>query len=221
MSQKLKCPLCAGEVTLEQLIQTADLEALSKAQAAFGEDWDLAREYLDCFRPQSGKALAVKKLLRLAREVWEMWRPGRFEYSRQEYRVGREEFRGALRSVCNQVGHGLTNHNYLKKVLVSAAEKTSQREERELREREERLMAGRDARPTGNSPSPQPSPGSTGYKPVAPEGGLTPEQVAELNRLGRAVRRARTPEEKAESQKRFSEYLWEVEHGAEAGGEQH
>lgn len=142
MSQKLKCPLCAGEVTLEQLVQTADLEALGKAQAAFGDDWDLIREYLDCFRPQSGKALAVKKLLRLAREVWEMWRPGRFEFNRAEFAVGREEFREALRTTCNQVRTGLTNHNYLKKVLLNAAEKTSQRQEREFKEREGRLQSG-------------------------------------------------------------------------------
>ncbi len=143
MSQKLKCPHCAGEVTLEQLIQTADLEGLGKAQAAFGEDWPLIREYLDCFRPVSGKALTVKKLLRLAREVWEMWRPGRFEFNRQEYKVGREEFREALRLICNQLHGGVTNHNYLKKVLMAAAEKTSQRRERELREKESRLQAGR------------------------------------------------------------------------------
>lgn len=204
MTQKLKCPHCAGEVTLEQLIQTADLAAFAKAQAAFGEDWPLIREYLDCFRPASGKPLAVKKMLRLGREVWEMWHARRFEFNRQEYAVGREEFRKALRTTCNQVSLGLTNHNYLKKVLVGAAEKTSQRRERDLREREERMMAEeRPASQTGQS-----------------RAGLTPEQKEELHRLGRAVRRAKTPEAKAEAQRLYSAYLWEVEHGTDMADHQ-
>jgi hypothetical protein len=204
MTQKLKCPACGTEVTLEQLIQTADLERLGQAQAAFGENWDLVREYLDCFRPPSGKPLQVKKLLRLAREVWEMWRPGRFEYGRQEYGVGREEFREALRATCNQVERGLTNHNYLKKVLLAAAEKTSQRLERELREREESLRGA-------------------GCKPVPPEEGLptAPAWWARLTELGRAVRLAKTPEEKAEASKNYREHLEGGRHGAATGGEQH
>lgn len=196
MTQKLKCPHCAGEVTLEQLIQTADLEALGKAQAAFGEDWELIREYLDCFRSAGGdarptKALAVKKLLRLTREVYEMWRPGRFEFNRQEYKVGREEFREALRLTCNQVSKGVTNHNYLKKVLLAAAEKTSQRQEREFREREEQRREG--LRTAGGD--------------ACPTKAMTPERLAELKGLGRAVRRAKTPEAKAEASKRYEEHL--------------
>ncbi len=190
MTQKLKCPHCAGEVTLEQLIQTADLEALGKAQAAFGEDWGLVREYLDSFRPVSGKSLQVKKLLRLAREVWEMWRSGRFEYSRQEYQVGREEFREALRLTCNQLHGGVTNHNYLKKVLMAAAEKTSQLRERELRESEERLRAGQ--RPEGHGSGPA---------------SADPVWLKKSAELGRAVRRAKTPEEKAEASKRYQAHL--------------
>ncbi len=190
MNRKLKCPACGTEISLEQLEQTADLEALRKAEESYGVDWTMIREYLDCFRPASGKALTVKKQLRLAREVYEMWSSGRFSSNRQEYEVERQEFREALRITCNQVSPPLTNHNYLKKVLLKAAEKTSQRRERELREREERLQAG--LRPGGE---------------MSDAASLTDAERAEMHRLGWAVRHAKTPEEKAEASRRYKEFL--------------
>jgi hypothetical protein len=181
---KLRCPACGAEATLEQMTQAADLLALDKAQAAFGGDWPLVKEYLDCFSKEHRQdacatKMKVAKRLRLARELWTMWEAGRFAVGGAWYRIGREEFREALRTTCNQVAAGLTNHNYLKKVLVAAAEKTSQREERELREKEASLR-------------------TTGCKPVLPEeGDKDPAYRAELTRLGRLVRQARTPEAQA------------------------
>lgn len=179
MSQKLNCPACGTEITLEQLSQAADLLALHRAAAAFGADWGLVREYLDLFKGK--RALKIAKLVRLAREVWEMWQAGRFAIGGGWYRIGREEFREALRTTCNQVSAGLTNHNYLKKVLVAAAEKTSRREERELRAREDGLR-------------------SPGYKPGPPGEGAEaddPEWTAEFIRLNQRLRQARTPAAKA------------------------
>jgi hypothetical protein len=132
--------------------------------------------------------MKVAKRLRLARELWEMWTDGKFAIGGAWYRIGREEFREALRATCNQVSPGLTNHNYLKKVLVAAAEKTSRREERELREKEEGLRAG-GLRSTGGTPVP--------LTPVLPD---DPAWRAEFLRLNRAVGRARTPEAKAAAQ---------------------
>lgn len=170
----LRCPFCGAEITLSQAGQAAELQALDKAAAAFGDDWPLVMEYLDCF--QGKKEMKVAKRLRLARELWVMWEAGRFSIGGAWYRIGREEFREALRTTCNQVSPGLTNHNYLKKVLVAAAEKTSQREERELREKEAGLR-------------------TTGRMPVLPgEGEEDPAYRAEITRLGRAIRQAKTPE---------------------------
>ena len=132
----------------------------------------------------------MKKQLRLAWEVWEMWSSGRFSSNRQEYEVERQEFREALRITCNQVSPPLTNHNYLKKVLIKAAEKTCQRRERELREREERLRAG--LRPADETPG---------------AASMTDEERAELNRLGQAVRQAKNQEEKDEASRRYKEFL--------------
>lgn len=198
---KLKCPACGAEATLEQMTQAADLLALAKAQAAFGDDWPLVAEYLDGFRradvssatdARPTRPLMVKKLLRLAREVWAMWQPWRFTYGRQEFSVGRAEFREALAGVANRDLRGLTSHNYLKKALMAAAEKTSQRRERELREKEEQLRR----RTTGETPVPLDA------RPTA-----APEWLAQAKYLGQAVRRAKTPEARAEAQTRYREYL--------------
>jgi hypothetical protein len=176
---KLRCPICGAEIGLSEASQAAGLQALDRAAAAFGSDWPLVMEYLDCF--QGKKDMKVTKRLRLARELWEMWKGGRFSIGGVWYRIGREEFREALRTTCNQVAMGLTNHNYLKKVLVAAAEKTSQRMERELREKEEGLRAEGLRSP--------------GCKPGAPQE-EDPAYRAEVLLLGRAIRQAKTPESK-------------------------
>lgn len=188
MSQALVCPACGAEISLEQFEQAADMLALHRLAATFGDDWGLVREYIELFRGK--QALKVVKILRLAREVYEIWSRGRFIANRQEYQVGRQECREALRITCNQVSPPLSNHNYLKKVLIKASEKTSQRRERELREREEYLRAG--SSPPGED---------------AGASSLTDKERAELSRLGRAVRQAKTLEAKAEASRRYEEYL--------------
>jgi len=189
---KLRCPACGAEYSLNEATQAADLLALDKAAAAFGDDWPLVAEYLACF--QGKLVLKAAKQLRLAREVYQMWKTGNFSLGGVWYRIGREEFREALRTTCNQVASGLTNHNYLKKVLVAAASMTSQREERELREKEAGLrMAGRDACPT-----------------VPPgEGEQDPAYRAEILRLGRALRQAKTPEAREEAKAAFEAFMKE------------
>ena len=187
---KLRCPACGAEIGLGEAGRAAELQALDKAAAAFGKDWGLVTEYLDCF--QGKREMKLAKRLRLAREVWAMWSAGRFACGGREYRIGREEFREALRATCNQVSAGLTNHNYLKKVLVAAAEKTGRREERELREKEEGLrMAGGDARPTGDD---------------LPD---DPAWREKFLRLNRAVGRARTPEARAAAQAALAAFMEE------------
>jgi hypothetical protein len=196
---KLRCPACGAEITLSEAGQAAALQALDKAAAAFGADWPLVQEYLDCF--QGKKEMKVAKRLRLARELWEMWKEGRFAIGGAWYRIGREEFREALKATCNQVSPGLTNHNYLKKVIMAAAEKTSRREERELREKEEGLRtAGGDARPTvpeGEEMPDDPAARAEFLRQIRMAAREKTrehrEYQSKLNTLNQAVRRARRP----------------------------
>lgn len=187
--KKLLCPACGAEITLEQLEQTGDLLALHRAVGAFGEDWGLVREYIELFRVK--QPLKVAKILRLAREVWQTWHTGHFEYGGQHYRVGQAEFRETLRGVCNRGLKTLTNHNYLKSALTSAAQQTSQRRERELREKEAGLRAD--------------GPEGEVLDTLAPP--ADPKWREEASRLSKAVRRAKTPEERAQAQAALEDFL--------------
>ena len=139
---KLTCPSCGAELTLDQATKAGELVALSKAMGAFGEDWPLVKEYLECFRRKQEGTLLVTKRLRLGREVYEIWKNGQFKFEKESYRVSREGLKDALRQMANRELTGLMNHNYLKKILAGTARTESQERERELREREARLMGG-------------------------------------------------------------------------------
>jgi hypothetical protein len=192
---KFICPACGTEVTLEQLSQAADVLALHRAAAVFGDDWPLIREYLDLFKGK--RALKITKLVRLAREVWKMWQAGGFEQGRAFYRVGREEFRTALKATCNQASPGLTNHNYLCKVLMAAAEKTSQRRERELREKEKGLRTI-GLRTAGETLAPLDA------CATVPQDS---EWTTEFIRLNQVLRQARNPEAKAAAKAALDAHL--------------
>ncbi len=201
---KLRCPACGANIDLDQAAREADLEALVKAAAAFGADWQLISEYLDAFRARREGSLALKKRLRLAREVWEIYHSGRFSLERRQYQVGRPEFLTALAQVCNRELAGLKNHNYLKRVLVGAAEETSRRRERELRHKEEQLRAGvREAE-----------------APAEEEEPPSPEWRKEFRRLLKeSTRPGLTPKRRAEIQAQTREHLKKRKRRAKNNGE--
>ncbi|HLP30046.1 MAG TPA: hypothetical protein VK150_01715 [Geothrix sp.] len=148
---KLTCPSCGAVIDFDQAARGTEGEALAKAAALFGADWELASEYVDAFRQRRDAALALKKRLRLLREVWEIWRSGQFDYDGQVYQVGKDEIRAALAQVANRELQGLKNHNYLKQILKASAREFGKQQEEARREREHRLQAGR--RDVGADPS--------------------------------------------------------------------
>jgi len=174
---KLRCSVCGAEMDLDRATQASELLALDGLARRYGEDWPLVSEYLELFRRRPDGPLNVKVRLRLCYDLLAMWSGGKFEFNRQWYTVGREEFRKALSQVCSRGLKALTNHNYLKTVLTSAAQETSKRREREMKEREAGLRADREEE------------SSTGLKPVP----LDPEWREITKRLSRAVRQAKTP----------------------------
>lgn len=192
---KLRCPACGTGFKLSEAAQAADLQELDKLAAGFGGDWPLIREYLGCFKGK--REMKADKVLRLTQEVQEMWHTGKICLGGCWYQVGREEFREALRLTCNQVTPPLTNHNYLRKVLMAAAEKTSKRLERELREKEEGL------RSAGQRPAPLDA------LPARGEGGEDdPEWRREHLRLLKELRLAQRlgPEQKARAEAALREH---------------
>jgi hypothetical protein len=159
---------------LDQATQASELLALDSLARRYGEDWPLVSEYLELFRRRPDGPLNVKVRIRLLYDLLAMWSGGKFEFNRQWYSVGREEFREALSQVCSRGLKALTNHNYLKAVLTSAAQETSKRLEKEFKEREKGLRT----------------------EDRGPETEIVPDdpQWREINsRLSRAVRQAKTP----------------------------
>jgi hypothetical protein len=139
---KLTCPACGHEFTLDQGSRAAELLALEKASQAFGVDWEVVNEYLNCFRRRLNGSMSISKRLRLAREVYELWKNGQFRIEKENYQVSRAGLLEGLRQVANRELTGLTGHNYLKKILRETARGESQERERQLKDREGRLMSG-------------------------------------------------------------------------------
>ncbi len=187
---KLRCPACGADFNLEEAVRGQVMEELVRVAANFGMDWPLVSEYLDLFRLRRDGALAVKKRLRLLKEVWGMWQTGKFCIGGQWYTVGRQEFRGALAEVNNRELLGLKNHNYLKQVLRAAAQRTAVRLEKELREKESRLQAGlREPEAPPEEEGPPDPEWEAVFRRLLKEStraGLTPEQRAEIQARTRA-----------------------------------
>jgi hypothetical protein len=201
---KLRCPVCGGEFTLDQAAQAQDLVDLSELAASFGPDWLLVAEYLDCFRYRKDGALAVKKRLRLARDMKKLFNTCMFQYGGEIYRVSLPDIKEALAQVANREMLGLKNHNYLKQILKAAAEKLSRREERVRKEREDRLRSGitEDGRPVHRGAVPE-AVGEIIGSSEPPD----PEWMAEFSRLNLAVIRAKAPEEKTKARAEFQAHL--------------
>jgi len=160
---KVRCPACGADIDLTAAARDRDLAALVREAARFGADWPLVSEYLDAFA--GPRLMRAAKRLRLVREVGALWADGRFSIGGRWYTVGRPEFREALAAVANRELSGLKNHNYLKQVLKAAAEKTGQRRERELRDREGRLAAGRrEEAPLPGGPDPEDLPADPAWR---------------------------------------------------------
>ncbi|OPX18732.1 MAG: hypothetical protein BZ151_13145 [Desulfobacca sp. 4484_104] len=206
---KLRCPACGSEFDLDQAVKDRDLEELIQRAARFGEDWALISEYLDGFRLRRDGALSIKKRLRLVKEVWEMWSTCRLKWGKEEYLIGRQEFREALTQVCNRELLGLKNHNYLKQVLKAAARQTSVRLEKERRDREERLGAGwRDSPSSQSSLSRGAGKGEEEHRQDAGATDMGPEERKEFGQLLKeSLDMGRSAEERAAAKEKFQELM--------------
>jgi len=112
----------------------------------FGPYSKLAMEYCELFGVTPLR-IKSKKLLRLLNEVAALFRNESFKFQKKQYRISRAGIAEALRIVCNKhFEQPLENHNYLKKVMIGIAEREQKQEsirrEKELRRKEERIMAG-------------------------------------------------------------------------------
>jgi hypothetical protein len=184
-----------------------DLRAIIAMSDAFGRHRALVWAYAELFGVTPMRAKAKKLRLILA-EMKALFDAGSFSYRKQRYRISADGVAEALNLVVRRhFGDGLDSHNYLKKIMIGIADREARDDgkqaERDLRGREERLMAGRrgddadDATrtdapirlgrvPASLYPIPAEQIAPPSMKSVPPAD-LTPEQIAENKRRIRAL----------------------------------
>lgn len=122
----MKCPYCRNDIDLAKTVLDADLRAILDLLPDFAPHSRLVLEYVGLFGV-APLAMKTGKLLRLLREIREVWRRGRFGYQKREYEIAQNDIVVALRTVCNRAfTTPLDGHNYLKKVMLTVIEQTKQ-----------------------------------------------------------------------------------------------
>lgn len=133
-----------------------DLHAIIKLMPAFGQHTHVAMGYCYLFGV-SPLRLKAKKLRVLLEELRRLFETESFIYERRRYAISRAGIAEALDvMVKRNFSSTLTNHNYLKQVMMGIAEKEAHRAsveaEKVLKKKEEKLMAGKRESDNHNAP---------------------------------------------------------------------
>ena len=120
-----------------------DWQAILKLISQFDRNGMLFFEYVENFGTHPLR-LKTKKIRRLLEELYELYREGKFRFKNKLCHISRQGIVEALKTVCNkQFDPPLTNHNYLKQVMIGIAEKEEKlraaEQERSLRQKEDNI----------------------------------------------------------------------------------
>jgi hypothetical protein len=142
---KAHCPRCRFAYDFREAVKDQVLMEIILLQADFGHHAKLVLEYAGLF--DSTRPINTLKLRRILGEIKDLYTSGRFVLNRATYEISKNGISEALKIVCNKrFTAPLANHNYLKTVMVSIAEKEagerSIQKEKELRRKEDALRAG-------------------------------------------------------------------------------
>ena len=141
---KFNCPNCRKEYEFMALQLSADLNAIIAMSDASGRHRaGSGRMRLFGIVPFHAKAKAPLIL----EELKKLFDGGGFSYQRRLYRISQEGIAEALNVVVKKnFADGLDSHNYLKRVMISIAEReekdSGRRTEKDLRKKEASLMSG-------------------------------------------------------------------------------
>lgn len=148
---KFHCPYCAKELNYMEIQMDKDLRFVFDALPSFGTRYSslvMGYAYLFGVTPM---AIKSKKLRIIIEEMKRLFDSQSFSYQKKTYRISHAGIAEAL-DLCvkkNFTEH-LENHNYLKRVMVTVAEReektASRRTDQNIAEREDKLRAG-SARP--------------------------------------------------------------------------
>lgn len=140
------CPYCHKRLNLMDLQLESDLMAIIRMQPLFGRHADLVWGYIELFgiTPRTAKAKKIRTLLDDMRTLLET---GGFSYQKKRYRISRDGIVEALNiMVRRNFEMPLTNHNYLKTIMIPISERegkaAGRKSEEDLKAKEERLRLG-------------------------------------------------------------------------------
>jgi len=143
---KFKCPYCRRECDFQDVQADSDMAAVFQMIPGFGRHFTLVWSYIQLFGTTPLR-MKSKKLRILVGEMRTLFEEERFSYQKKLYRISNEGAATALDIVVHRnFETPLTNHNYLKTVMISVAEeearKAGAQAERDLKQKEERLASG-------------------------------------------------------------------------------
>jgi len=143
---KFKCPYCRRECDFQDVQTDSDMAAVFQMIPGFGRHFTLVWAYVQLFSTTPLR-MKSKKLRILVSEMRDLFEEERFSYQKKRYRISNEGTAKALDIVVHRnFETPLTNHNYLKTVMISIAEEearmASAQAERDLRRKEGRLASG-------------------------------------------------------------------------------
>jgi len=143
---KFRCPYCSKECDFLEIRLEEDLLAIIKMQSVFGKHTHLVWAYTELFgiRPMRSR---VKKIRVLQEEMTNLFQAEAFSYNRRKYPISIQGIAEALNIIVHRhFDEPLENHNYLKKIMITIAEREAREAgrsaEKGLKHREEIQRAG-------------------------------------------------------------------------------
>lgn len=143
---KFSCPYCRKECDFMDLQLDGDLRTIIAMSDGFGRHRALVWAYTELFGVSPMRANA-KKLRKILEEMKALFDAGAFAYQKRRYSISAEGIAEALNVMVHRsFPDSLDSHNYLKKVMISIAERegkaAGRQAEADLRKREAVAMTG-------------------------------------------------------------------------------
>ena len=185
ISDKLTCPLCGGRFQLHEATAVAEALALAATANRFGKLWPSVMAYAESFQQPGGRGLSLARLMAIINEVAAMFTEKGFAFGRRQHSIDSDVLIAALKETAQAGKSGFKNHNYLKVVAIDMQGQVDKRrgaeKEKQLRQREQDLMAGMRPGAVGPVGSGQ---SAVGSKPRQNE---LPEQAKNIDQVGAII----------------------------------
>ena len=186
---KFCCPYCSRECDYLEIRLEEDLLAIIRMQALFGKHVHLVWAYTELFgiRPMRSR---TKKIRVLQEEMKILFQAEAFSYNRRTYWISTQGIAEALNVIVHRhFDAPLENHNYLKKIMITIAEREAREAgrsaEKGLKHQEEIQRAGGGRKNDDHVSEERVELPSIGLD--MPVVALTDEQIEENKRRGKGL----------------------------------